>query len=60
MVGKLGDFKKVACKSAHELAGAVLVKVVEAELLHMAEEGFSDVCFDADAERVTPVGDNVI
>ena len=60
VVGKLGDFKKVACKPAHELAGAVLVKVVEAELLHMAEESFSDVGLDADAERVAPVGDNVI
>ena len=60
MVGKLGDFKKVAREPAHELAGAVLVKVVEAELLHMAEESFSDVGLDADAECVAPVGDNVI
>ena len=60
VVGKLGDFKKVACKPAHELAGAVLVKVVEAELLHVAEESFPDVSLDADAECVAPVGDNVI
>ena len=60
VVGKLGDFKKVAREPAHELAGAVLVKVVEAELLHMAEESFSDVGLDADAECVAPVGDNVI
>ena len=60
VVGKLGDFKKIAREPAHELARAVLIKIVEAELLHVAEESFSDVGLDADAKRVAPVGDNVI
>ena len=60
VVGKLGDFKQVACQAAHELTGAVLVIVVEAQLLHVAEQRFADVRLDADAERVPPVGDDIV
>ena len=42
------------------MAGAVAVVKVEAKRLHVAKERLPDVGLDADAERMAPVGDNII
>ena len=55
MVRQLRQLKEVGCQAAHELAGAVLVVEVEAQLLHVREEVAADVRLDADAEGVAPV-----
>ena len=60
MVGKLGDLKQVAREPAHKLAGAVVVKKVEAQLLHVCKERLANVGLDADAERVTPQADHIV
>ena len=60
VVGKLGDLKQIRRHPAHELAGAVAVKKLEAQLLHMPEERRADIGLHADAERMAPVGDDKV
>ena len=60
VVGKLGDLKQIRRHPAHELAGPVAVKKLEAQLLHMAEERRADIGLHADAERMAPVGDDKV
>ena len=60
VVGKLGDLKQVGRHPAHELAGAVAVKKLKAEILNMAEQGGADIGLHADAERMPPIGDDEI
>ena len=55
-----GDLKQIRRHPAHELAGAVAVKKLEAQLLHMAEERRADIGLHADAERMAPVGDDKV
>ena len=60
VVGKLGDLKEVGRHAAHELAGAVAVEKLKAQLLHVAEQGRADIGLHADAEGMAPVGDDEI
>ena len=60
VVGKFGDLEQVGGQAAHELAGAVVVIEIEAQLLHVCEQDAADVRLDADAEGVTPVADDEI
>ena len=59
VVGQLRDVEEVRRQAAHELAGAVLVVVVEAQLLHVAEEVVADIRLHQDAEGVAPITDHV-
>ena len=59
MVSQLRNVKEVGGKSAHELTGSVAVKVVEGELLHMAEQIPPDIRLYQDAKGVAPVADDV-
>ena len=60
VVRQLCDLKEVGGQAAHELAGAVAVVEVEAQLLHVREQRVADIGLDADAERVAPVADDKI
>ncbi len=60
VVGKFGDLKEVGRHAAHQLAGAVAVEKLKAQLLHMAEQGRADISLYTDAKGVAPVGDNEI
>jgi hypothetical protein len=60
VVSQLRDVEEVGGEAAHELAGAVLIEIAEAQLLHMAEKVPADVGLHQDAEGVAPVADNVI
>ena len=59
VVGQLRDVEEVRRQAAHELPGAVFVVVVEAQLLHVAEEVVADVRLHQDAEGVAPVADDI-
>ena len=59
VVGKLGDVEEVRRQAAHELACAVAVKVVKAQLLHMAEQVPANVRLHQDAEGVAPVANDI-
>ena len=56
VVGQLRQFKQVAGQAAHQLAGAVAVVEVEAQLLNVAVQIAADIRLHADAEGVAPVG----
>ena len=56
MVGQLRQFKQVTGQAAHQLAGAVAVVEVEAQLLNVAVQIAADIRLHADAEGVAPVG----
>ena len=60
VVGQLRQLEQVAGQAAHELAGAVLVVEVEAQLLHMVVQVAADVRLHPDAEGVSPVGHHEI
>ena len=60
VVRQLSDLKEVGGQAAHQMAGAVAVVKVEAKRLHVAKERLADVGLDADAERMAPVGDDII
>ena len=60
MVRQLCDLKEVGGQAAHQLAGAVAVVEVEAQLLHVREQRVADIGLNADAERVAPVADDKI
>ena len=60
VVRQLSDLKEVGGQAAHQMAGAVAVVKVEAKRLHVAKERLPDVGLDADAERMAPVGDDII
>ena len=56
VVGQLRQFKQVTGQAAHQLAGAVAVVEVEAQLLNVAAQIAADIRLHADAEGVAPVG----
>ena len=56
VVRQLRHLKEVAGQAAHQLAGAVPVVEIEAQLLHVVIEVPPDIGLHADAEGVAPVG----
>jgi len=60
VVGQLRNLEQVAREAADQLARAVAVEEVEAQLLHVVEERLADVGLDADAEGVSPERDDVV
>ena len=60
MVSKLRQLEQIGGEPGHELAGAVLVIVVAAELLHMGEQILADIRLHPDAEGVTVIGHDVV
>ena len=60
VVGKLGDFKKVAGDSAHQHAGAVLIVKAAGQVLHMGEDIPPHIGFHQNAHPVSHNGDHVI
>ena len=56
VVGQLRQLKQVTGQAAHQLAGAVAVVEVEAQLLNVAVQIAADIRLHADAEGVAPVG----
>ena len=60
VVGKLRQLEQVGGQPGHELAGAVAVVVVKAQLLHMGEQVRADVRLHPDAEGMAVVGDYIV
>ena len=60
MVSQLRQVKQIAGEAAHQLAGAVGVIEVEAQLLHMPEQILPDIRLHPDTEGMTVVADDVI
>ena len=56
MVGQFRQVKQVGGQTAHQVAGAVFVVKVEAQLLQMLEQIRPDVSLHMDAEGVTVIG----
>ena len=59
MVGQLRNVEQVRRQPAHELAGAVAVKIVKGQLLHVAEQVPADIRLHQDAEGMAPVADDI-
>ena len=59
VVGQLRDVEQVRRQAAHQLAGTVAVVVVEAQLLHVAEQVLADVRLHQDAEGVAVIADDI-
>ena len=57
---KLGDLKQVVCQPAHHRAGAVAVKVIERQRLHMVEKILTHLRLDENAHAVADHGDKVV
>ena len=55
MVGQLRQLKQVRGQAAHQLAGAVFIVKVKAQVLHMGEQVPADIGLHQDAEGVAPV-----
>ena len=60
MVRQLGDLKKISGQPVHQLAGTVLVKEVKVQLLKVHVKIPPDICFHANTELMSPVGDDEI
>ena len=55
VVGQLRQLKQVRGQAAHQLAGAVFIVKVKAQVLHMGEQVPADIGLHQDAEGVAPV-----
>ena len=60
MMGKFRDFEQIAGQTAHEIAGAYFVVEFEVQCLQMTEQICTDICLHPDAERMAPVGHDII
>ena len=59
VVGQLRDVEQIRRQPAHQLTGAVAVIVIEAQLLHVAEQVPADVRLHQDAEGVAVIADDI-
>ena len=55
VVGQLRQLEQVRGQAAHQLAGAVFIVKVEAQVLHMGKQVPADIGLHQDAEGVAPV-----
>ena len=55
VVGQFRHLEQIGGQAAHQLAGAVAVVEVEAQLLHMAKQIPADIRLHPDAEGVAPI-----
>ena len=60
VVGQLRQLEQVAGQPGHQLAGAVLVVKIKAQILHMAEQILPDVRLYPDAEGVAVICHNEV
>ena len=59
-MGQLRQIKQVRGQAAHQLAGAVLVIEIKAQLLHMPEQIPADICLHPNAEGMAQVGHDIV
>lgn len=59
MVGQFRNIKEVRRQPAHQLPGAIAVKIVKGQLLHVAKQIPADICFHQDAEGMPPISNDV-
>ena len=58
-MGQFRNIKEVRRQPAHQLPGAIAVKIVKGQLLHVAKQIPADICFHQDAEGMPPISNDV-
>ena len=60
MMGHLADHVQIAGDAGDEMAGLLVVKKAERQLLDMIKKLAPHVGLNVDTEHVTPIGDNIL